>query len=135
MTASKIAAAIAAVPMSAVEAIKKPKTQPKKTEKAVPPTADLTSDENEAAAAEHDSREPCASIKELAAKHPKLTRIGWQPDSPQADADSATKLTAEDVYARLCRLGLRHPAPVSAQGVEVKTRAARFRTLAGLATP
>ena len=90
---------------------------------------------DEAAAAEHDSREPCASIKELAAKHPKLTRIGWQPDSPQADADSATKLTAEDVYARLCRLGLRHPAPVSAQGVEVKTRAARFRTLAGLATP
>ena len=80
-------------------------------------------------------RVPFAAIKERAAKHPKLTRIGWQPDSPQADADSATKLTAEDVYARLCRLGLRHPAPVSAQGVEVKTRAARFRTLAGLATP
>ena len=88
------------------------------------------------------------SIKELTAKHPeplivakhpKLARIGWQPDPSRVDADPATEpaaaLTPEETYARLCRLGLRQPTLVSAQGVEEKTRAANFRDLAGLATP
>ena len=80
-----------------------------------------------------------ASIAELGAKDPKLARIGWQRDTPQADADSEAEpaLTAEDVFARLQKMGLRQPAPATepAQKVEATTRAANFRALAGLASP
>ena len=70
-----------------------------------------------------------ASIAELGAKDPKLARIGWQRDTPQADADSEAEepaLTAEDVFARLQKMGLRQPAPATepAQKVEATTRAA-----------